>query len=58
MSREDPPDVAVLNEPNGVKIVVSKPGAVHGATGSGGTASEFHVSDDGPLMRFLTTRHV
>jgi hypothetical protein len=57
MNRQDPPDVAILSESDGVKIVVSKPEAVHGASGPGGYQTEFHASNDGPLLRFLVTGH-
>jgi hypothetical protein len=54
----DAPDVAGLNEPDGATIKVSRPEDAQGATGPGGTTTEFHMSDDGPLMRFLLHGHL
>jgi hypothetical protein len=54
----DAPDVAGLNDPDGAKVIVRRPDEVQGAAGPGGTTTEFHMSDDGPLMRFLINGHL
>jgi hypothetical protein len=57
MSADDSPDIAGLNEPDGARIIVNRPAEVQGVNGSGGTATEFRASPDGPLMRFLLSGH-
>jgi hypothetical protein len=58
MSTDDAADITGLNEPDGARIIVSRPAEVQGVNGSGGTATEFHASPDGPLMRFLVDGHL
>lgn len=58
MIADDSPGIAGLNEPDGARIIISRPGDVQGVNGPGGTQVEIRASDDGPLMRFLATGHL
>lgn len=54
----DVPDVAGRNDLDSATVKVSRPEEVQGAAGPGGTATEFRISLDGPLMRFLLSGHL
>lgn len=59
MSHEDDtPDVAVLNESDGAKILVTKAEDVEGVTASGAWTTEFPAAPNGALMRFLANGHL
>jgi hypothetical protein len=57
-SRNPDAGTTVTPQPDGVEITISGPLRSPGVSGPGSTATEFRISHDGPVMRYLLDGHL
>jgi hypothetical protein len=51
----DDPDLRVILEPDGARVVFGKYETAHGVPEAGSARVEFRAGNGGPLLRFLLT---